>query len=67
MNRYLSFIESGEILHHHPDAATRGVVIRVVTMTEPGADGVALLRRAQAVFEKAGFHFEYRKFGDHTR
>ena len=40
MNRYLAFIESGEILEHHPDAGTRRIVIRVVTMTEPDADGV---------------------------
>src|SRR5436309_1830637 len=49
MNRYLAFIESGEILEHHADAADRGVVIEVLTRCEPDADGWAFLRRAQAV------------------
>jgi hypothetical protein len=43
MNRYLAFIESGEILEHHPDADDRGVVIEVVTRCEPDADGWAFL------------------------
>jgi hypothetical protein len=62
MNRYLSFIESGEILGHYPDAGARRVVIRVVTMTEPDADGISFLRSAQAIVERAGFGFEHRTF-----
>lgn len=54
MNRYLAFIESGEILEHHPDAAQRRVVIEVVSRYEPDAHGLAFIRRAQVVIEKAG-------------
>jgi hypothetical protein len=49
MNRYLEFIESGEILERHPDAGNRRIVIRVVTVAEPDADGRAFLERAQSV------------------
>jgi hypothetical protein len=62
MNRYLAFIESGEILEHHPDAGRRRIVIRVVTMAEPDADGSAFLERAQAVIERAGFGFQHWTF-----
>lgn len=62
MNRYLAFIESGEILEHHPDARSRRIVIRVVTMSEPGADGTAFLERARNVIEQAGFGFQHRTF-----
>jgi hypothetical protein len=36
VNRYLAFIESGEILEHHPDGGSRRIVIRVVTVAEAG-------------------------------
>jgi hypothetical protein len=62
MNRYLAFVESGEVLEHHPEAKGRPVVIQVVTKCEPDADGQAFLRRAQGVMEKAGFGFEHRMF-----
>ncbi len=62
LNRYLAFIESGEILQHLPDAAARQIVIRVFTICEPDADGRAFLQRAQGIIEQAGFGFEHRVF-----
>ena len=59
MNRYLAFIESGEILEHHPDADQRRVVIEVVSRCEPDADGLAFIQRARAAIEKAGFAFSH--------
>jgi hypothetical protein len=67
MNRYLAFIESGEILEHHPDANERGVIIEVVTKCGPDADGLAFLQRAQAVVVKAGFGFKHRDLTEPVR
>jgi hypothetical protein len=44
INRYLAFVESGEILEHRPDAATTPIVIRVVCQHEPDADGRGFFR-----------------------
>ena len=60
MNRYLAFIESGEILEHHPDANERGVIIDVVIKYEPDADGLAFLQRAHTVVVGAGVGFNHR-------
>ncbi len=40
INRYLAFVESGEILDRYPDAQGRKVVIRVVTQFEPDVAGL---------------------------
>jgi len=60
INRYVAFVESGEILEHYADAPSRGVVIRVVTQFGPDADGQDFLERAKAALERAGVRFEYR-------
>ncbi len=39
INRYLAFVESGEILDSYPRAAGRDVIIRVVTQFRPDAAG----------------------------
>jgi hypothetical protein len=63
LNRYLAFVESGEILEHRPDATTKRVVFRVVCKYEPDASGRAFLERARSVIEGAGFEFQYQFFG----
>jgi len=62
INRYLAFVESGEICDHYPDAAKRSVVIQVVSQLEPDSRGQAFLERARNAVHKAGIGFEHRQF-----
>ena len=59
LNRYLAFVESGEILSSYPYAKERPVIFRVVTQHEPDPSGVEFLGRAGKVIENAGFRFQY--------
>jgi hypothetical protein len=54
-NKYLAFIESGEILDRYPDARDRPVAIRVFFKYNPDTDGWEFLKRATQVIESAGF------------
>lgn len=62
-NRYLAFIESGELLEQYPDAKGRPVVICVVTQHDPDSTGEQFLQRARGVIEGAGFMFLHERFG----
>jgi|ERR1019366_6804461 hypothetical protein len=62
-NRYLAFVESGEILERYPKAKGRPVVFSVVTQFDPDTSGLAFLERARAVIEHAGFGFRHIRFG----
>ena len=56
-NKYLAFIESGELLERYPDANGRPVAIRVVFKFKPDHAGRQFLTRAREVIESAGFSF----------
>jgi hypothetical protein len=62
INRYLAFVESGEILDRYPNARGRQVVIEVVTQHEPDAEGLLFLDRAKNTIALAGFEFVWRQF-----
>jgi hypothetical protein len=62
-NRYLAFVESGEILDAYPDAKGRSVILRVVTQYDPDPGGIEFLRRAKTVIEQAGLEFQHVRFG----
>lgn len=53
-NRYLAFVESGEILTRYPDAEDRPIVIRVVFKYGPDLEGSRFMDRAKTVIESAG-------------
>lgn len=55
LNRYLAFVESGEILESYPDAKDRPVVFRVVFQSPPDDSGRAFLARVRPIIESAGF------------
>lgn len=55
LNRYLAFIESGEILQSYLDAKDRLVAFRVVFQFQPDQAGRAFLAKAKAIIESAGF------------
>jgi hypothetical protein len=62
INRYLAFLESGEILERYPDAQDRKVAILVVTRYEPDAEGLRFFERVSVVLAQAGFEFRRRQF-----
>jgi hypothetical protein len=61
-NRYLAFVESGEILDQYPNAKGRSVIFRLVTKHNPDPDGAQFLERAKKVIESAGFGFQHVRF-----
>jgi hypothetical protein len=54
LNKYLAFVESGEILTRYPGAKNRLVAFRIVFKFEPDQDGKAFLDRAGQVYLVCG-------------
>ncbi len=63
-NKYLAFIESGEILTRYPDAKDRPVAIKVVFKYKPDQEGWQFLARAKEVIESAGFSLRQEVFAE---
>ena len=55
LNKYLAFIESGEILQSYPDSQGRAITIKVIFKYKPDDEGEQFLERAGAVVQSAGF------------
>jgi len=66
LNRYLAFVESGEIIESYPDARNRTVAFRVVFKFPPDASGRSFLNKVEAVIESAGFTWRDEVFGEPT-
>ena len=62
INRYLAFVESGEILDCYPHADARSVIIKVVTQCEPDLAGLQFFERAKSALAQAGFQFHWRQY-----
>jgi hypothetical protein len=62
-NKYLAFVESGEILVRYPDARDRPVAVKVMFKHRPDQEGWRFLARAREVIESAGFSLRYEVFG----
>lgn len=58
-NKYLAFVESGEILESYPDAKDRPVAFKVVFKHRPDQKGWEFLSRAKEVIESAGFSLRH--------
>jgi hypothetical protein len=63
-NKYLAFVESGEILTRYPDARNRPVAIKVVFKHGPDDEGWQFLARAKKVIESAGFSLRHEVFAE---
>jgi hypothetical protein len=63
-NKYLAFIESGELLTRYPKANGRPVTIKVVLKHRPDQEGWQFLGRAQQVIESAGFSLRHEIFAE---
>src|ERR1700691_3566556 len=57
LNRYLAFIESGEIFEQYPTAKDRSIAIAIVFQFAPDELGLAFLTQAKQIVEGAGFGF----------
>ena len=55
LNRYLAFVESGEILQSYPNAKDRPIIFAVVFKFGPNDEGRAFLDKVRQVIESAGF------------
>jgi len=64
LNKYLAFVESGELLDRYENAAGRPVAIKVVFKFKPDKDGEDFLSKARAVIESVGFSFRHEVFAD---
>jgi hypothetical protein len=66
INRYIAFVESGEILESYPDAKGEPIVIKIVFKFSSDTKGYEFLAKAKAVVESAGFNLRYEVFGEHS-
>jgi len=64
LNKYLAFVESGEILESYPDAKGRPVVLKVVFKFRPDQLGFEFLAKTKAVINSAGFSFRHEVFAE---
>jgi hypothetical protein len=62
LNKYLAFVESGELLTRYSDATGRPVAINVVFKYRPDQSGWNFLAKAKAVIDSAGFTLRYKIF-----
>ena len=62
LNKYLSFVEGGEILEAYPDAAGRKVVIDVVCKYQVNDVASIFFSKAKAIIDMAGMELRYRHF-----
>ena len=60
LNRYLAFIESGELLEKYPEARGRPVRIDVYFQHSPNPEARKFLAEAEATVRRAGFAFGWR-------
>ena len=63
-NKYLAFVESGEILTRYPDASGRPIAIKVVFKYKPNQEGLWFLARAKETIESAGFSLRHEIFAE---
>jgi hypothetical protein len=62
LNRYLAFIEGGEIYEQFPKAKGQPIVIDVQFKYMPDEEGWNFLERVRTVIEGAGFQFQCKLF-----
>src|SRR5262249_23892668 len=66
LNRYLAFVESGELARVYPDGLERAVRVDVVFKFDPPTPGLAFLANAEHTLRSAGFSFKWYVHRVHT-
>jgi len=64
INRYLAFVESGELLMSYPDATGRAVVVDVVAKYPPTPSADNSLAKTRELLRKAGFELRFKVFDE---
>ncbi|SRR6266571_3316299 len=64
LNRYLVFIESGDLLKSYPNAKGRKVAIRIVGKYAPEREGEVFLSQARETIEAAGYALTFERLDD---
>jgi hypothetical protein len=64
LNKYLAFVERGEIFERYPDAKDRLVMFRVVFKYRPDRSGRLFLKKAKEIIEDAGFSLSDELFAE---
>ena len=63
LNKYLAFIESGEIYDSYPSAKGKKIQISVVCKYDPDIEGYAFLEKCKKQIEQAGFYLHFETHG----
>jgi len=64
LNKYLAFVESGEVFDRYPEAKSRPLTLKVIFQFKPDMEGVRFLAEAKKIIEAAGFGFVYELFAE---
>ena len=64
LNRYLAFVESGEILERFPDGKDREIVFQIVFKFKPTKEARLFLQRAYSIVQGAGFLLQHEVFAE---
>ena len=64
LNRYLAFVESGELLEQYPAGNGLRVKFRVVFKFKPDKTAIEFLTKAKKIIEEAGFSLETEVFAE---
>jgi hypothetical protein len=64
LNRYLAFVESGELLERYPAAKGLAVKVLVIFKFRPDRSGEAFLKRAGEVVKAAGVTLQTKVFAE---
>jgi hypothetical protein len=64
LNRYLAFVESGEILERYPKAKGRRLIIRIAFKFKPDLEGRKFLSKVKEIIESAAFGFRPEIFAE---
>ncbi len=62
LNRYLAFVESGEILESYPESEGRSIAFKVVLKFSPDDEGRLFLAKAKEALEASGYSIRLEVF-----
>ena len=62
LNRYLAFVESGEILESYPDSRGKAIAIKVAFKFKPDQAGEDFLFKVNQIVQGAGIQFRHEVF-----
>jgi len=61
LNRYLAFIESGELVERYPETRGKPAVISVVALHQPNGAAQSFLQKVEQVLQGAGIGFRFQQ------